>query len=431
MFVCVVQLHFRETELRDLSRLHEETLQELNLARSCANTHCSSSILDEQEAGELSRDRGILGDLDVGDLEVNDQADMVMMARFLNSQTFVRQTSLADELAESLAGMEASRGAAGEGLRTGGETGGRQWVSSDTGKKQSPDRQMSLADELAQSLAGMEAPRGGDGEGVRTNGGLDARRQVVGSDSWKKPSQDRPMSLADEFSELGAWPSPRMQNGHKNSEETWYRGSPEHESSDLQGAWLNQEQGGRSLAEEMQFQLENETVIDNVKAVNTSQCNTLSLADELSQASAAMPYSKVDSSHTLVNMTQEEDGGLTMSRNNLRFIVGDDDDEEEDEETMMLDITMAAQPPMGGVSLADELANTGYQQAYHDDADDEEEEVDDVRGGQERGRMQEVEEDDIEVLNQETPKASPRRLQQVADCQGKYQQVRHSYADNI
>ncbi|XP_041456684.1 uncharacterized protein LOC121408989 isoform X2 [Lytechinus variegatus] len=97
------RLQFRETELRDLSRLHDETMQELGAARSRANTHCSSSLYDELETAELTGYES-----SEEDLEVDDKAD-VMISKFLGSRDFGRQMSLAEELAQSLGEMESSR----------------------------------------------------------------------------------------------------------------------------------------------------------------------------------------------------------------------------------------------------------------------------------------------------------------------------------
>ncbi|XP_054749327.2 uncharacterized protein LOC129254821 isoform X1 [Lytechinus pictus] len=105
------RLQFREAELRDLSRLHDETMQELGAARSRANTHCSSSLYDELETAELTGYES-----SEEDLEVDDKAD-VMISKFLGSRDFGRQMSLAEELAQSLGEMESSRMDQNQGMQ--------------------------------------------------------------------------------------------------------------------------------------------------------------------------------------------------------------------------------------------------------------------------------------------------------------------------
>eukprot|EP00057_Strongylocentrotus_purpuratus_P003549 XP_003726877.1 PREDICTED: uncharacterized protein LOC100891446 isoform X3 [Strongylocentrotus purpuratus] len=397
------RLQFREAELRDLSRLHEETMQELGAARSRANTHCSSSLYDELETAELTGYES-----SEEDLEVDDRAD-VMMSKFLGSRasSLTRELSLAEELAQSLGALESS----GRGHSPGNQEMSLAEEMNATDVDQTPRDEKTLQEFVER------VDRDSLTEGFVKQSG---RCQDDGSEHQSK-------SLADELAET-------VVDGRRHP-------------GGFSGPGTPRQEGANTLA--------------NVVAQSG---NTLSLADELSQVSSSMPNAKLESSSTLVGLGGDVYLGGDERMQSGIILGGDDEDEEEG---MMIGVPMATQCLNHGLSLADELAGMGYQQSYEEDgAEGEEEECItggdggcDKFGRSERGaemvasRVREgggtgfmtaesgvgrggggaegggggvsvdVDDEDEEIISLETPKASPSRSPRPGDLHIKYRQI--------
>ncbi|XP_071497481.1 uncharacterized protein [Diadema antillarum] len=386
------RLQFRETELRDLTRLHEETMQELGMARSRANTH-TSSLFDELEPADLTGYESSDEDLDGGQGNLSTGVTKPSGS----SHTIHRQMSLADELAESLGAMEASE------------------------KSPRLSKSLSLADKFA-DLGGEQASQ-------------QQKQMSHGSDIHSMFKHQR--SLAEEFADLGGEPSDSPHSGVQENEVSFEVEHPVHENlvgeqAEMTDGIAGLQQKSISLADE--FQAERSQPPSLTEEFPQAHCvpplkqpNVMSLADELFMASASVPAIKVDSSNTLVFMTpadlmedqQDFDGQIQAAA----------DKEDEEDDMMMSGITMANSTPTHGLSLADELANTHWEQLHDGGNGEDIIDIGSKRAGRHKGRLSQGgrdihnDEDDEDVINQETPTASPNRSPQMMELRMKHRQI--------